>query len=263
MLRKEKHEEHSHDWTYEQHGEDWSGVCAKAPLKRQSPIALNDADAPDTGPPVTVRYDVEGEFEHTIENNGHSIQITPPDKYGSVTVGSEAYNVAQFHFHSPAEHMWPSDGENSRRPLELHVVHSSETDPARLAVLGVTFAGGEESEEAHDFFSFLNITKLPLQTGESNTFKSHSLLRRLVKPQEEILAYNGSLTTPPCTESVAWLVRNFPAKTPDNILKEFAGLFQAGGKEGNYRVIQNMPNGSPGNNNDQAVQKVAATVILS
>ncbi|KAL3692167.1 hypothetical protein R1sor_005818 [Riccia sorocarpa] len=116
---------------------------------------------------------------------------------GRLKIQEKTYFLEQFHFHAPSEHT--IDGV--RFPLEMHLVHKSET--GELAVIGIPFAYGEENEFLATFWD-----KLPLLTGSnpSNNLTYVDVREPYVHLRPAYARYKGSLTTPPCTEGVTWSV---------------------------------------------------------
>jgi len=128
-------------------------------------------------------------------DNGHTIQVTP-DVPVTLDIGETRYELVQFHFHAPSEHT--IDGEHS--PLEAHFVHKSES--GGLAVVGVLFDEGEPDELMQTV-----IDALP--SGGENPRHLDGLqfdLAALRPLPKRYYRYTGSLTTPPCSEGVEWIV---------------------------------------------------------
>jgi carbonic anhydrase len=132
-------------------------------------------------------------------NNGHTIE----DDYhggGTLTVDGHVYRLAQFHFHSPSEHT--IDGVHA--PLEMHLVHKDEA--GKLAVIGVLFREGAEHPELARLWEHL-----PAEPGRSEAVEGMMVnASRLLPPSLASYRYPGSLTTPPCSEDVAWFVLQRP-----------------------------------------------------
>jgi carbonic anhydrase len=130
-----------------------------------------------------------------IVDNGHTIQVNV-DEGSTLTVGGKVYELKQFHFHTPSEHT--IDGRQF--PLEVHFVHQSADES--LAVVGVLVEEGAENA------SLLGITRnLPQTKGETRHLEDETLNLDLHVPQDNgAYLYSGSLTTPPCSEAVQWIV---------------------------------------------------------
>jgi carbonic anhydrase len=148
--------------------------------------------------------------EHMDEiiDNGHTIQITV-DEGSTFTFGDKSYDLKQFHFHTPSEHTL--DGQHA--PMEMHLVHQG-TDGS-LAVVGVFFKEGKVPNEN---FSKI-ISNLPNTKGESKHITDVNLELKVHLPADNYAYhYTGSLTTPPCSENVQWLVLRDPVQlTADQI----------------------------------------------
>ena len=166
----------------------------------QSPINIDDSEIEGEAP-FSIDYGTSSlriAFNQHVDNivdNGHTIQINV-DEGSTFTVSGKVYQLKQFHFHTPSEHT--IDGQHF--PLETHFVHQSEDES--LAVVGVLFKEGSENP------SFASIiANLPQTKGESKQLEDEILQLHLHVPQDNgAYFYSGSLTTPPCSEDVQWLV---------------------------------------------------------
>ncbi len=132
-----------------------------------------------------------------IKNNGHTIQVT----YGSgsyLTVGSKKYQLLQFHFHTPSEHL--KDGRSY--DMEGHLVHMD--DYGVLGVLGVFMKVGSKEN------SFLKPiwANMPTTVTETDVSVPGVIINasKFLPKNRDYYSYSGSLTTPPCTEGVNWMV---------------------------------------------------------
>lgn len=164
-----------------------------------------------------------------LENNGHALQVN--GAFGKLALPDGIYNVLQFHFHCPSEHS--VDGVLSS--CEMHIVHQKEGSSGTndLAVIGILFdslksAGATQSSGLE--LSFLRQlgfgTALP-KDGDSISLKTDIDLRSTFN---EVLAggyfhYKGSLTTPPCSETVHWYVMRKKAAISQKMVDQFKILF--------------------------------------
>lgn len=146
-----------------------------------------------------------------IIDNGHTIQVTV-DQGSTLTTDRGSYQLKQFHYHTPSEHT--IDG--TQMPMEAHFVHQSAD--GRLAVLSVLYQEGSENENLAKI-----IAHFPKAKGESSILPEVKLELRFHLP-ENIAAYHymGSLTTPPCTENVEWIVFRDPINASREQLAAFA-----------------------------------------
>ncbi|GJM29391.1 MAG: carbonic anhydrase [Cyclobacteriaceae bacterium] len=180
--------------------------------KSQSPINIEHSEVEGEAP-FKIDYGTSSlkiAFNQHVENivdNGHTIQINV-DPGSTFTVGDKDYELKQFHFHTPSEHT--VDGQHF--PLEVHFVHQS--DDKSLAVLGVLV---QEGDEDPNFTGIIN--NLPQTKGESKHLENETLQLHLHVPQDHgAYYYSGSLTTPPCSEDVAWLVmRAHPTMSAEQV----------------------------------------------
>lgn len=163
--------------------------------QRQSPVDIN-GNVPLRQAKIEFDYHPSAA---TIQNTGHTIQIAPADA-GGIVVDGVRYQLKQFHFHSPSEHAV----NGHRAVLETHFVHqNAKGDYLVIAVLSDIGA-------ADPMLASL-WTYLPTDAG-----KPVPLSDLLINPQdlmpatEDFYVYSGSLTTPPCTEGVTWMVYSSP-----------------------------------------------------
>jgi carbonic anhydrase len=151
-------------------------------------------------------------------NNGHTIQVTPQEG-STITYAGKTYHLKQFHFHTPSEHT--IDGKHA--PMEIHLVHQS--DDKSLAVIGVLVKEG-----SHDNRFDQLIRNLPNAPGEKKTHDSINVNIDIHVPKDlHAYHYVGSLTTPPCSEDVQWLV----LKNPISMSKDQVTAFSSRLKNNN------------------------------
>jgi carbonic anhydrase len=130
-----------------------------------------------------------------LVDNGHTVQITN-DVPQSIELGETLYELAQFHFHSPSEHT--IDGEHAQ--LEIHFVHKSAA--GELAVVGILVEEGK-----HDAIWDAVIAAFPDEVGGQRHVENLDLDVNDIRPlPQHYYRYEGSLTTPPCSEGVQWIV---------------------------------------------------------
>ncbi|MEL6559252.1 MAG: carbonic anhydrase family protein [Bacteroidota bacterium] len=140
-----------------------------------------------------------------IENQGHTVQLdVVPGR--SVTKDGEVYNFRQIHFHTPSEHH--IDGVVY--PMEMHIVHTH-VDTVDMTnyylVIAILFKMGDANEFIDEFIKLIP-EKAHSEVGvKPGTIKLHDMVKGL--PREEVQSvyhYDGSLTTPPFSETVTWYV---------------------------------------------------------
>lgn len=162
----------------------------------QSPINIMSWDAPQSAT-HGLRFDYKAS-KQAILNTGHTVKLTY-DAGSTVVADGQVYDLVQFHFHTPSEHL--IDGVTY--PLEMHLVHTLRGEPETYLVVGVLFA---EAAEPNAFLAeFLDA--VPAEAGAELVRSETVDVRDLQKPGwRAFFSYGGSLTTPPYTESVRWEV---------------------------------------------------------
>ena len=149
----------------------------------------------------------------TIVNNGHTIQLT--GQPGSMlTVGQDQYTLVQFHFHRPSEHL--IGGKSF--PMEAHFVHRN--DAGTLAVVGVLLATGKPNAA----FSKI-VSTMPASEGAPVKADPAIDPNALLPANRGYYFYEGSLTTPPCSEVVNWLLLTEPVQVGAADVASFAKLY--------------------------------------
>jgi len=205
---------HASDWSYEgatgpEHWGDLKPAYVLAKTgRRQSPIDIVVADtaAGDLDPLVVSYHDTSID----LINNGHTIQ----DDYhggGHIKIGGHEYTLTQFHFHSPSEHT--IDGKHSA--MEMHLVHKDAG--GTLAVLAVMINEGKENAQ------FARLSKyVPKTPGRTKSVEGVSINAADLLPKSQAnYRYTGSLTTPPCSEDVSWVIFKEPIEASKEQIENF------------------------------------------
>jgi len=149
-----------------------------------------------------------------IVNNGHTIQLNAPPG-GRLTAGDVVSELVQFHFHAPSEHR--VDGQLF--PMEAHFVHSKANGDG-LGVLGVFLVEGKPNPT----FALL-ADAFPKQAGAEAPAPAGADPRDLAPASLKYWKYEGSLTTPPCSEVVDWWVCSDPVEVAKADIAKFTALY--------------------------------------
>jgi carbonic anhydrase len=147
----------------------------------------------------------------TVVNNGHTIQVDLSG--GGVELNGKPYALKQFHFHHPSEHT--INGKSF--PLEVHFVHAAADGD--LAVIGVMFLEGSYNPSLDPIWA-----TAPAREGKAAVAFEIDVASFL-PPESSAFRYEGSLTTPPCSETVHWTVMASPITASADQLAAFATLF--------------------------------------
>jgi carbonic anhydrase len=201
-------------WGYEGAGspDHWGelseefGTCQSGTA--QSPINIAATMAVDSPDLESIAWDAGADW--TVLNNGHTIEAQSEDA-GTLTIGGKDYVLQQFHFHNPSEHAI----DDLRSPMEVHFVHKAED--GSLAVIGIMLVGGGEN-------SFLDAA-VAAGTAEGTETEIGVHDPALFLPEDRhYFRYEGSLTTPPCSETVDWIVMKDPVAVSDQAIAAFHAL---------------------------------------
>lgn len=164
-----------------------NSVCSG---KNQSPINVsNSIDA--NLPAIQFNYKTGG---HEILNNGHTVQVNY-QQGSSIHIDGTDFMLLQFHFHTPSE----NNIHGLSYPLEAHFVHTD--NQGNLAVVAVMFTLGTENKALSS--AWLN---MPQHAGDIHQLSQIINANTLLPSSLDYYRFNGSLTTPPCSEGVRWFV---------------------------------------------------------
>jgi carbonic anhydrase len=194
--------------------ENWAklhpGNAACSIGKRQSPIDIRGGIKVDLEP---IRFDYRN-TEFRIIDNGHTVQVDVGEG-NSITVMGRTYPLVQFHFHRPSE-----ERVNGKvYDMVAHLVHKDYDNS--LAVIAVLMEKGSEHPIIQTLWNYM-----PLEVGMESAPPNVTIdLAKLLPQGREYYTYMGSLTTPPCTENVLWMVFKNPVQVSPEQIGIFARLY--------------------------------------
>jgi carbonic anhydrase len=213
-------------WSYEgENGpQNWGKLkpefSACAIGKRQSPINIEES-ATLQGPAEPLQFNYTAS-SGTVVNNGHTIQV---DLSGdnSMTVRGSTYRLLQFHFHTPSEEQ--VNYRNSA--MVAHLVHKN--NEGQLAVVAVLLDPGVANALIGKVWTYM-----PLDTNDRVRMPLGIIdMNELLPKDQRYFQFIGSLTTPPCTEGVLWMVLKQPTQLGREQIRMFQQLFPS-----NARPVQ-------------------------
>lgn len=203
------------DWSYEgAHGPGhWGDVDAASQVcaagSQQSPLDIG-ATVKANLPPLSFAWRNGAD---SIVNNGHTIQLNVAEG-STLTVGKDVYKLLQFHFHRPSEHL--IDGKSF--PMEVHFVHQAAS--GALGVIGVMMKTGR----ANPVFNRI-VATMPAAAGPAVKADARINPNALLPARRSYYSYAGSLTTPPCSEVVAWMLLTDAIEVGEADVAAFARLY--------------------------------------
>lgn len=215
---------HKTHWTYEgKEGPDnWGKLSPEFATcdagRNQSPINIEDS----VHASIKSLKAIQKFQAKDIFNNGHTVQIN--FKEGNMlALDNAAFQMKQVHFHSPSENTI----KGKSFPLEAHFVHAD--SKGNLAVIGVMFTEGKTNPALAKLWD-----QMPTEEGEPTILKNRVIPSELIPETKSYYRFSGSLTTPPCSEGVRWLLM----KTTLTASKEQIEAFKHAVHHDNNRPVQ-------------------------
>ena len=215
--------EHAH-WGYSGHegpahwGDLSADFSACSQGLNQSPIDLTgmiDGNLPE----LSFNYTSLG---NQVVNNGHTIKVNYLPG-SNIQINDSRFELKQFHFHSPSENL--IKGESF--PMEAHFVHADKE--GNLAVVAVMYRVGEADQELEKAWALM-----PEEAGREVGLETNINAAQLIPESKDYYRFNGSLTTPPCTEGVEWYVMKGIQTVSQQQLDRFVKIM----KHDNNRPVQ-------------------------
>ncbi|WP_156847950.1 carbonic anhydrase [Marinococcus halotolerans] len=214
------------EWSYqgEKGPEHWGRLDAEYAAcsngESQSPVNLREAETKRGSVDVQMNY---RPTNFTLNNDGHTVLAEPGNANNTLTYEGEEYTLSQFHFHAPSEHSINGEYED----MELHLVH--ESPEGEIVVTAFMLEEGSGTTFPSSFWD-----KMPQNETEAPASADNRLnLEKLLPFSETNFRYEGSLTTPPCTEGVNWIVYEEPVSVSSDQLEDFQQIY-----DDNHRPVQ-------------------------
>ena len=199
-------------WGYEGEAglQNWGKLDGKLATcssgKTQSPIDLKTFIEADLKP---LKLDYKAGITDIV-NNGHTVQVNSAPG-SALSIDGITFELSQFHFHSPSENK--INGKHF--PLEGHLVHADKD--GNLAVVAVMFREGAANVLLAKLWE-----KMPNKAVEKSALSTGLSVAQLLPKQRDYYRFNGSLTTPPCSEGVRWFVMKRPAAASKAQIERFS-----------------------------------------
>ncbi len=177
--------------------------------QRQSPIDIRDGLRVDLEP-INFEYKPA---RFNVLDNGHTVQVNVSTGNAMILTG-RSYELVQFHFHLPSEERINGKGY----PMVLHMLHKDLA--GRLAMVAVLIEEGTTHQAVQQVWN-----NLPLEKNDPVVATASLDLARLLPSRREYFTYMGSLTTPPCSEGVLWVVMKEPIQLSSQQIAIFSRLY--------------------------------------
>lgn len=207
----------AHTWDYsEEHGPGHWGelqpeFAACKDGHHQSPIDIRKPKKADLPP---IQFDYKPSPLHIIDN-GHTIMINYAQG-SSISVGGKKYELKQFHFHRPSEERI----EGKSFEMTLHLVHADQE--GKLAVVAVLLDKGKDNPLVRELWN-----DLPREKDKEELLDSIQIdVTNLLPADRGYYTFDGSLTTPPCSENVTWFVLKYPVSVSAGEIEQFSKVYR-------------------------------------
>ncbi|QNI30681.1 carbonic anhydrase family protein [Alloacidobacterium dinghuense] len=213
---QQQHPEHTWDYSNLHGPSHWAELgpefapCANG--HHQSPIDIRNPQSADL-PPIQFNYNPS---PLDIIDNGHTVMIIyAPGSF--ITVGGKRYELRQFHFHRPSEER--INGVDYE--IGAHLVHADQQ--GHLAVVAVLLQKGEDNPLVHELWE-----DIPKEKDKEEHLNNIQIdLAKLLPADRGYYTFDGSLTTPPCSEGVTWYVLKHPVTVTTAEIEQFSKLYRA------------------------------------
>ena len=200
-------------WTYqgENGPENWGNLSEHFTVcntgRNQSPIEINNARI-ERLPHLSFSY---RSSPLTIVNDGHTIRVVyDPGSY--LILGSRRYELRQFHFHTPSEHRI----KGQHADMVMHLVHQNRS--GEILEVAVPMKAGKRRNAMMERL----LTYLPKQPGERHYYRNVGIKPIFLLPSDRsYYRYRGSMTEPPCTENVTWILLKTPLEVSARDVERF------------------------------------------
>ncbi|MBL5920632.1 carbonic anhydrase family protein [Lelliottia amnigena] len=186
--------------------------------KNQSPVNIQGALKSNQGK-LELAFQ---QGKQQIVNNGHTIQVSVGDG-NTLHLDNDTFALQQFHFHAPGE----NEIDGKQFPLEAHFVYKDKS--GALAVLALMFQQGKSNPQLAKAWQ-----QIPTAVDQIVALNEPLDIKALLPKQYNFYRFSGSLTTPPCSEGVRWIVLQQPVSASTEQINQFRSAIH----HANNRPIQ-------------------------
>ncbi len=186
--------------------------------QKQSPINIDTQNVVGTKWYGALRFRY-GSPDLILKNTGREIEITFSDASNKLVIANQEYELKEVHFHTPSEHTV----DFQTYPVEIHLVHEQVRNSfTKRVVVGLFINPGK----ANSFLNLITsnlINQIGCQRNVDN--KDEVSVDNLLPKTRDFYYYSGSLTTPPCTENVHWIVFKEPVEASALQISQLSSVF--------------------------------------
>ena len=159
-----------------------------------------------------------------IVNNGHTIQVNVSEG-NTLRLDNDTFTLQQFHFHAPGE----NEIDGKQFPLEAHFVYKDKD--GALAVLALMFQQGKANPQLANVWK-----QIPAAVDQTVMLNNPLDINALLPKKFDFYRFSGSLTTPPCSEGVRWIVLEQQVSASPEQINQFRSVMH----HANNRPIQSL-----------------------
>lgn len=147
-----------------------------------------------------------------IINNGHTIQVNVSEG-NTLELDNDVFTLQQFHFHSPSE----NEIKGKHFPMEVHFVYKDKD--GAITVMALMFEQGKPNQQLEQAWQ-----QMPTEVGKIDTLNNPVDIKALLPKKLDFYRFSGSLTTPPCTEGVRWIVLEHETNASNEQIQKFHSI---------------------------------------
>ena len=189
--------------------------------QKQSPINIDTQNVVRTKWYGPLRFEYNSFPDLILKNTGREIEITFSDDSNKLVIAKQEYELKEVHFHALSEHTV----DHCHYPVEIHLVHERVRNSfTKRVVVAVFINPGKPNSFLNLITSnLLNPIEIGCERNVENT--NEDSVKKLLPRSKDFYHYSGSLTTPPCTENVHWIVFKEPLEASELQISQLSSVF--------------------------------------
>jgi carbonic anhydrase len=230
-------------WSYE-NVKHWETVYEACKTKDQSPVALNTEcrgnglDCTPSDQPLGKHFVSSPVAGAYLSNNGHFMELVAPAYFSTITLGKLVWKSARVQFHTPSEHTM----NGVRYPAEMQIVFTPMVTTNKWTLVTSMFI--KEGYNRNSLLSSIgmDMVNLPRNEGDKMYVGGPVDLADGLKGALDgtFAGYEGTLTSPPCTNNVLWFVAENPLEASATQISNLERRFPEGNNRPTHPIGSRM-----------------------